>query len=129
MRLLPREAGAGDAAEVAAAARRGYDDLTVVLVPLIGQVGVDALAARAIYLAQQEFPWGQAGESEEDSEPFTQVTAWLKGQDTALATDAAATMLVTFAALLATFIGEPMTMRLLRKAWPDGFSDTRSKET
>jgi hypothetical protein len=42
--------------------------------------------------------------------------------------DAAAAMLATFAWLLTTFIGEPLTTRFLREAWPDGFSDARAKE-
>jgi hypothetical protein len=63
------------------------------------------------------------------TEPFAQVTLWLEQQDPILATDAAAAMFATFAALLAALIGEPLTTRYLRKAWPDGFSDTRAEGT
>jgi hypothetical protein len=31
--------------------------------------------------------------------------------------------------LLVTFIGEPLTARLLRQAWPDAFSDASTEET
>jgi hypothetical protein len=127
--VLTRRASGANPAAIAAAARRAYDDLAGVLVPLIGQVGVDALTARTLHLVQEEYPWAQRGDPEQGGGPLTQVRLWLERQDPSLAVDAAAAMLATFAGLLATFIGEPMTRRLLRKAWPDGFSDTRSEET
>jgi hypothetical protein len=124
--VLTRHAGSG--AGVAAAARRAYDDLTPVLAPLISQVGVDALVARALHVTRRDYPSDQAAE-EEVTEPFAQVTLWLEQQDPTLAADAAAAMFTTFAALLTTLIGEPLMTRYLRKAWPDGFSETRSEGT
>ena len=41
--------------------------------------------------------------------------------------DAAVAIFATFAQLLITLIGEPLTMRYLEKAWPDGFSDAPPK--
>ena len=126
--VLTRRAGSGAvAAAVAAAARRAYDDLATVLAPLISQVGVDALLARALHVTRRNYPSDQA--AEEQAEPFAQVTLWLEQQDPTFATDAAATMFATFAALLTTLIGEPLTTRYLRKAWPDGFSETRAEGT
>jgi hypothetical protein len=127
--VITRRAGSGaDASAVAAATRRACDDLAVVLVPLISQAGVDALIDRAVHLAKREYPLGQAGE-EEAAEPFDQVRLWLERQDPALAIGAATMMLATFATLLAALIGEPLTTRYLRKAWPDGFSDTTPEST
>jgi hypothetical protein len=127
--VLTRRAGSGaGAAAMAAAARRAYDDLSAVLAPLISQVGIDALVARALHVTRRDYPSDQAAE-EEATEPFAQVTLWLEQQDPTLATDAAAAMFATFAALLAALIGEPLTTRYLRKAWPDGFSDTRAEGT
>jgi len=31
--------------------------------------------------------------------------------------------------LLVSFIGEPLTVGLLRQAWPDAFDDARTEET
>jgi hypothetical protein len=122
--VIARRAGSGaDALAVAAAARRAYDDLAGALAPLISKAGVDALLARALHLAQREYPSDLAGE-EPAAEPLGQVSLWLERQDSAMATDAAAAMFAAFAALLATLIGEPLTTRYLRKAWPDGFSGT-----
>ena len=122
--MLTRRAGSGaDTTAVAAAARSAYDDLATALVPLISQAGVDALVARAVHLAACEYPSDQAGE-EQAAESFGRVSLWLERQDRTAAIDAAAAMFATFAALLAALIGEPLTTRYLRKAWPDGFADT-----
>src|SRR5688572_16639069 len=117
--MLTRRAGSGaDAAGVAKAVRSVYDDLATALVPLISQAGVDALVARALHLAAREYPLDHAGE-EKAAGPVAQVIRWVERQrDSTLATDAAAAMFATFAELLAALIGEPLTRRYLRKAWP-----------
>jgi hypothetical protein len=129
--VLAQYSGSEEGAEVlAAAARRAYDDLAHVSTPLIGQVGVDALMARAFRLAQQEYPWLPAApESNQTNEPFAQVIVSLSRQNRATAAEGTAAVFAIFAGLLVTFIGEPLTTGLLRKAWPDAFSDAQTKET
>jgi hypothetical protein len=130
VRVLMRQAGAdADAAALAAAARRAYDDLVRILAPLIGQVGIDALAARAVHLAQREYPWlAKTRDPEQVEGPLTHVSISLEQQDPALATEAAAAVLAAFTGLLVTMIGEPLTARLMRQAWPDGFVDAGTEE-
>lgn len=117
-----------DASTVAAAARVAHDELTAVLAPLISSAGVEALWGRAFDLAQREYP---ADERRVDNcstdEPVAHVSHWLERQDPPTATDAAAAMFASFAQLLTTLIGEPLTMRYLEKAWPYGFSDAQPK--
>jgi len=131
LKVLAQHAGSGTGAEaLAAAARRAYDDLARVSAPLIGQVGVEALTGRALHLAQREYPWlVQTREPEQAERPFTQAIACLERQDPAVAIEAAGAVFATFTGLLITFIGEPLTARLLRQAWPDAFSDASTKET
>lgn len=122
MSVIAKRAGpSADAAAVAKAARQAYDDLTGVLVPLIGQVGIEALTTRAMHLAQIDYQSDNGVEAEKLASG--QIRHWLERQDPATASDAAATMLSALGGLLVTFIGEPLTMRLLRKAWGDGFPD------
>jgi hypothetical protein len=131
LKVLAQHAGsAADAEALAAAARRAYDDLARVSAPLIGQVVVEALTGRALHLAQREYPWlAQTREPEQAERPFTEVIACLERQDPAVAIEAAGAVFATLTGLLVTFIGEPLTARLLRQAWPDAFSDASTEET
>jgi hypothetical protein len=131
LRVLMHQAGPdADAAALAAATRRAYDDLARVVAPLIGQVGVDSLTGRAVHLAQREYPWlVQTREPEQAGGPFAQVLICLERQDPVVATEAAGAVFGTFTGLLVTFIGEPLTARLLRKAWPDAFSGASTEGT
>jgi len=128
--LAQRAGSAAGAGALAAAAQRAYDDLAQVSTPLIGQVGVDALTGRTLYLAQRKYPWLiHTREPDEWKGPFAQIVFCLERQDPAVATEAAGAVLTTLTGLLVTFIGEPLTTRLLRKAWPDAFSDASVEET
>jgi hypothetical protein len=131
LKVLAQHSGSAEGAgAIAAAAQRAYDDLAHASTPLIGQVGVDALTARALHLAQREYPWlVDAPESEQTNERFAQVIVNLGRQNPTIATEGTAAVFATLAGLLVTFIGEPLTTGLLRKAWPNAFSDARTKET
>ena len=145
LKVLAQHAGPAAGAEaLAAAAHRAYDDLARVSAPLIGQVGVDALTGRALHLVQREYPWlvhtregtptrtertPGTPQPEQGEGPFAHVIFCLQRQDPAVATEAAGAVFATFTGLLVTFIGEPLTARLLRKAWPEAFSDASTEET
>jgi hypothetical protein len=131
LRVLAQHAGpAADAEALAAAARRAYDDLVRVSAPLIGQVGVDALIGRALHLAQREYPWlAQTRDPELRTGSIDQIIVCLEQQDPAVAIEAAGAVFGRLTGLLVTFIGEPLTMGLLRVAWPDAFSDISTQET
>jgi hypothetical protein len=131
LKVLAQRAGPAAGAEaLAAAAHRAYDDLVRVSAPLIGQVGIDALTGRALHLAQREYPWlARTREPEHAQGPFAQVMVCLERQDPQVATEGAGAVFATLTGLLLTFIGEPLTARLLRKAWPDAFASANTEET
>jgi hypothetical protein len=131
LKALAQRAGtASGAGDLAAAAQRAYDDLAQVSTPLIGEVGVEALTSRTLYLAQRKYRWlVLTREPNQFKGPFAQIVFCLERQDPAVATEAAGAVLTTLTGLLVTFIGEPLTARLLRKAWPDAFSDASTEET
>jgi hypothetical protein len=119
-----------NAVAVALAARRAYDELARILAPLIGEAGMDALAARAVHLVQRQYPWlAKTRDPEPGEGPFTHASFSLEPQAPGIAAEAAAAVLATFTGLLATLIGEPLTARVTRQAWPDGFSDAGTEET
>lgn len=128
VRLITHRASASDG-DVAAAARRAHEELTAVLAPLISSAGVNALSWRAFDLSQREYPAKERrGDNTPNDEPFGQVTLWLETQVPSVAIDAAAALFATFAELLTTLIGEPLTTRYLERAWPEVFADSQQKE-
>jgi hypothetical protein len=115
---------------LAAATGRIYEDLDRVVAPLIGHLGVDALTSRALHLAAAEYPClVSTREPDQPDRPFAQILVCLEQQDAAVATAAAGAFFAAFTGLLGTFIGESLTSRLLRRAWPDGLPDTATEET
>jgi len=129
-RELTREAGTNAYAKaLAAAALRVYDTLAGQLALLIGDGGVRALTARSLHLVQRDFPWlAEAQEPVPSEGPFAQVAFCLERQEPAVATEAAAAALATLSGLLATLIGETLTMRVLRAAWSSVFPDETQQE-
>ena len=122
--LTSTEGSRADSTVLGASARRAYEDLGHLLTPIIGQAGTTALIMRAVHLAQPQHPWLAPVENlKQTHEVFEHVAASLERQDPGVALEAGATLLATLAGLLVAFIGEPLTMGLLQKAWPDGFSE------
>ena len=130
LKVMAQRAGPAAGAEaLLAAAQRAYDDLALVSAPLIGQVGVDALTGRAVHLAQREYPWlVDTCEPEQADGPFAPVKTCLEQQDPVVAIECVGAVLATFTGLLVTFIGEPLTAGILRKAWPGAFSDAPTSD-
>ena len=106
----------GDAESCAAAAGRIYDRLDAHLAPLLGRAGVQALLARSAKLAQTELASlaNVAGATERS----TELRARLQSLEPAVAIETAAVLFGTFLELVTTFIGERLTVRVLRSAWP-----------
>jgi len=129
LHTLVQRAGVGaETLAVVDAAQRAYEDLARVSTPLIGKVAVDALTGRALYLAQQNYPWLAATRGGRAwSGPFAQVVFCLEQQAPAVAMEAAGAVLATLTELLVTFIGQPLTVRLLRDSWPEAFTDAEPR--
>ena len=129
--MLAREAGTeADASAIAAAARRLCERFAHQLTPLIGDAGVAAICARSLHLAQRQFPaLAPVRPSDQDARPFALLQPFLEQQEPAVATEAAVAVLATASELLASFIGESLTTRLLREAWPDDFAGDTTEET
>lgn len=128
-RLLSREAGTEpDARAIAAAARRLCARFTEQLAPLIGEAGVAAICARSLHLTQQRVPGLAPVRAQEDAScALLQLS--LEQQEPTAGAEAAVAVLATASDLLASFIGESLTTRLLREAWPDDFTGDPTEET
>jgi hypothetical protein len=125
-RVLAHEGDAGRSSEECAAASwRVYERLNARLAPLLGSAGVQALFVRSAKLAQAQF-----GSLAEIAAPegMKKLGAALKALSPASATEVAATLFATFLELMNTFIGERLTVVILRSAWPT-IEDTAPRET
>lgn len=123
--LLAHEGGDADSAEAhAAAAGRVYDNLDAQLAPLLGSAGVRSLLARSARLTRYEL----SSFSEVAIQSSTTLRDALRALDSAVAAATAAALFGTFFALMENFIGERLTIQVLRRAWPT-IEETASGET
>jgi hypothetical protein len=120
-RLLAHE---GASADATTAAGRVYDKLHAQMAPLVGDAGVQLLFVRSAKLARGEFARLTEVSIPEAS---TKLRETLQAQDPALATESAVALFGTFFALITTFIGERLTIQVLRTAWPT-FEETAPRE-
>jgi hypothetical protein len=117
------EAEMGDAREPEAlldAAERVCQKLCRRLTRLITVIGYQALLARALHLAKGEFPLlDEVRAGATDDACFDGLRAKTKGVDPVMLRAALTTVLASVIGLLTTFIGEDLTLRLVRDVWPD----------
>jgi hypothetical protein len=133
-RTLALEAGPGaNAPAIAAACRRLCEHFAQQFSPLIGDAGVAAIFDRSLHLSRRNVPElappRTSSKSDMRDAPFVLLEAFLEQQEPALATEAAVAVLAMAGELLASFIGEGLTTRLLREAWPDDFAADDAEET
>ena len=117
-----------DPEEMLSAIGCAWDDARKLLAPIIGDGGFSALRSRALQLAQREHPPNRAAEGSSAKKMPVDLETWLQQFEPDLAIEAASAMFSAFAALLQNLIGDRLTMRFLRKAWPEGFPPPESKE-
>jgi hypothetical protein len=120
-RLLRSEAGdhlgAEEPAVVAAAA---YTRLRAHLAVFLGEQGFDALWRRAVQFARREFhAWHDAAGEETSPTLPPGLHGAVRGSDAAEAYARLIAAFASFIALLFTFIGEDLAVRLIYQAWPD----------
>jgi hypothetical protein len=125
-RLLESEGDSGTSSErCAAAAGRVYDKLNAQLAPILGHVGVQVLFVHSAKQAQSDRGVLAAVGAPDGS---TKLRACLQALEPAVATETAAFLFGTFVELITTFIGERLTVQVLRGAWPT-IEETPPRET
>ena len=115
--------------KVADAAVSLWAQMATQIISIIGEGGFDSLYARSLYLNQAQFPWLAAVSTSETVGPgFTNLKINLEAQTPALASEANSLLLITFTDVLASLVGEPLTVRILDTAWNNNTQDTVGKE-
>jgi hypothetical protein len=100
---------------------RVFEKLRASLTQFVGADGFTALLRRALVLARADVPSLQTAEITPDGRlEGLQEPAVDARKDVEAATAITAHLL----ALLVTFVGEPLTLRLMRNVWPDESSPT-----
>lgn len=116
--VAARAESADDANALARATIDTWREVTAQAAPVIGAGGVDVLLSRAIHQTGSVFPWlAAAADDRPGSALLATLQARFAGQDRAAIEAASAALLLNFAELLATLIGESLTDRLLGSVW------------
>jgi hypothetical protein len=133
IRLLAHEAGEEPTTSdvLASAAARLLDKLTRRLAEVIGPAGVQAIFVRAVKLQRPEFAFldERIVPGERGGSPAESLGACLREQDPEVVQEISVILFATFVGLLATVIGERLSLSLLQQSWPDTLlPDTERQE-
>ena len=142
-RLLTCEASAGKTSEpVESAILRVYERLRQSIGDFAGTAAFHSLAYRALAMARSEIPSLQAAQVSADgafrglghglahdlSEFGPQIDLEKDRSSEQRSGDEGIVVIDRLLGLLLIFLGEPITLRVLRNAWPGGAFDDRSSE-
>lgn len=106
-----------------------WEQLSVELIAIIGESGFDSLYARSIYLIQTAYPWLNATVlSPHAKHRFAGLHTRFAEQAPALVAEANKQLLITFTDILASLIGEDLTIQILGAAWGQEATQEASKE-
>ena len=126
-RLIAIEAGSSkppDADEVV----RVVEKLRVPLTKLTGAVGFRTLLARALALANADVPALKTLRVQSDGK-LDRFGELAQSQDPEAILNGAIALVAHLLGLLMTFIGQPITLRLVQDAWPDASIDSMYSRT
>ena len=125
--LVAYETGeAASSAEVAAGAARACQKLHRHLARVVGELGIRALFGRSLIMASQTYAWLPPAAGAWVEAPWNDLAAQFEAQRPEVAIEATVLVIDTLVGLVARFIGDGLTLRLLGEVWP---ALPRAKET
>lgn len=96
------------------------------IISIVGEDGFNSLYARSVYLTQPDFPWLGASLTTSQGVPrFAELKKILARHAPEQASKANEVLMHTFTSILASLIGDELTIRILRSAWGDDASNGR----
>lgn len=106
-----------------------WTQMAAQLILIIGAGGFDSLYARTVFLSQSTYSWLAADSvAPQTDQRFACLKDGLQAQSATLAREANCRLLITFTDILASMIGENLTIRILDSAWHIDTPDTADKE-
>jgi hypothetical protein len=122
--LLHEAGGQSEPLALAEALERACGRLQPRMAGLIGRAGFVALFTRALRLAREAYPDLVAVAFDEQAEAGLHgAREYAAAREPAEVGDALGAILAQFIGLLITFIGEELSMRLIREIWPAPWHD------
>lgn len=106
-----------DAARIADVIVVLWQQIEVVLAPIVGQRGVAALYKRSLYLATAAHPWLELQEDPQATPDLVALKSAISEQRSADATAGGVAMLRAFHTLLTSLIGSSLSGQLLDAVW------------
>lgn len=110
--------------KVADAAILIWEQMASEIISIVGEGGFNSLLARSIFLTQSSYPWLAASSSGSadkkfslPDQPFAALKKSFEEQAPAQAGAANSLLLLNFTNILASLIGEQLTVSILRSAW------------
>jgi hypothetical protein len=106
--------------EVADALITLWEQIASQIILIIGEGGFNSLYARSLFLSRPMFPWLPPGSAQTPSDNrFVELKQSFERQPPLQANKANCVLLITFTDILASLIGEQLTLRILYSAWGD----------
>lgn len=116
-------------APVPEAAIAVWEAFAAEIISLVGEGGFSSIYARSLHLAEPAFPWLAASIlSPQSQHRFGELKLSLEAQTPAQAGEANRLLLITFTDILASLIGEQLTVSILRSTWGNSIADKVGKE-
>ncbi|NOT10408.1 MAG: hypothetical protein HOP23_00995 [Methylococcaceae bacterium] len=95
-----------------------WEPLATQIISIVGEGGFNSLFLRTIYLNQATFPWLAVSLlSTQTNQQLMNLKMNLDKQAPAQLCEANSVLLITLTDILASLIGEPLTIRILQLAW------------
>jgi hypothetical protein len=106
-----------------------WEPMATQIIMIVGDGGFNSLYVRALSLTQPTFPWlTVTSPPSQATNHFAELAKCLEGQSPEQIRTANNLLLTTFADILATLIGEDLTIQILRSAWGVEASDSPRKD-
>lgn len=106
-----------------------WEPLGTQVISIVGETGFDSLYARSLFLTHKYCPWYiLASETLPATERFMEIKMNLESMTPAQFKEGSSLQLITFTDILASLIGEQLTLRILYSAWSTNILDIVGKE-
>ncbi|WP_157979495.1 hypothetical protein [Rhodoferax ferrireducens] len=106
-----------------------WEQMATQIIAIVGEGGFNSLYARSLFLTASHHPWLASGAlSPQTGQRFAELKICMEEQAPAQVVAGTSLLLITFTDILASLIGEQLTVRILQSAWGHGTQGLNGKE-